>query len=292
MGRHGVWHRLPGVMDGVSGFAYPIRSDKLGMTVKVDRVLCDVQSPYQRIEIVDTPVFGRALFLDGHIQLTELDESAYHECLVQIPLLSMQSPRRALVIGGGDGGVIREILKHSSIQSVDMLEIDRLVIDSCRQHMPFLSAGAFDDPRLNLVIGDAFENIKALHPGYDLIIADATDVYEEEEGELSEALFSEDFYRSLRDLLSDTGLLVTQADNLLFCPYSLEDVMLSFDRAFPSSGSYWGIVPSYGGFSGFAWAGRTLGPLPTWPDTVQGVELKYLTPATWPLAFTPLPFTC
>jgi spermidine synthase len=275
-------------MDPMAGYAYPIRSDKLGMTVKVDRVLCDVTSPFQRIEIVETQAFGRTLFLDGHIQLTELDEAAYHECLVQIPLLSMNSPKRALVIGGGDGGVIREILKHASIESVDMLEIDPQVIDACRKHMPFLNRGAFEDPRLHLVIGDAFENIKALNPGYDLIIADATDIYEEEEGELSEALFTEEFYVSLQMLLTERGLLVTQADNLLFCPYSLEDVMLSFDSAFPSSGSYWGIVPSYGGFSGFAWAGRMGGPKAEWPGS--SIPLAYLNPTTWALAFSPLPF--
>ncbi len=271
----------------MASFTYPIRSDKLQMTVRIEKVLCDVQSGFQRIEVVQTQAFGRALFLDGHIQLTERDEAAYHECLVQIPLHSIDNPRKALVIGGGDGGVIREILRHPTIERVDMLEIDQEVIRCCSEHMPFLNAGAFKDSRLNLVIGDAFEEIRKLESGYDLIIADATDIYEEEEGELSEALFSAEFYQSLKDLLTPQGMIVTQADNLVFCPYSLKDVLEAFDTSFENCGSYWGIVPSYGGFSGFAWAGAA--PKTEWPgEKVSG--LRYLNRETWNLAFSPVPF--
>ncbi|MCG9894250.1 MAG: hypothetical protein MH204_02085, partial [Fimbriimonadaceae bacterium] len=203
---------------------YPIRGNRLTMTTEVSRVLADETSPFQRIEIIDTPCLGRMLLLDGHVQLAEVDESAYHELLVQVPMLSLDSPKAALVIGGGDGGVLRELAKHPTLERIDMVEIDEAVIRLCRQHLPGLSAGAFDDPRVRLTLGDAFEFVKTAEAGYDLIVADATDVYEEEDQSLSEMLFTEPFYRDLERLLSPQGMVVTQADNLLFCPYSLESI--------------------------------------------------------------------
>ena len=111
---------------------FPIRSDKLTMTASVREQLLHRQTEFQTIDILDTEVFGRVLLLDNHIQLTELDEHAYHEALVQIPLLSMDQPKTALVIGGGDGGVLRELAQHPSIEHVDMVEIDSGVIEASR----------------------------------------------------------------------------------------------------------------------------------------------------------------
>ncbi|MEQ1935651.1 MAG: spermidine synthase, partial [Fimbriimonadaceae bacterium] len=115
----------------MSNLTIPIRGNKLAMSVEVRGHLFSRQSEFQRIDIVDTLCFGRMLLLDNHIQLAELDEHAYHEALVQIPMMSLKQPRRALVVGGGDGGVVREILRLDSIKRVDMVEIDRAVIDAC-----------------------------------------------------------------------------------------------------------------------------------------------------------------
>ena len=107
---------------------FPVRGDRLSMSVRIrDRVFQRI-TEFQHIEIVDTDVFGKVLLLDGHIQLTEFDERAYHEALVQVPLLSLATPRSALVIGGGDGGVVREICRHASIEQIDMVEIDAGVV--------------------------------------------------------------------------------------------------------------------------------------------------------------------
>jgi|CXWL01.1.fsa_nt_gi spermidine synthase len=269
---------------------YPIRSDKFACLVEVSQRLADVQSPFQRIEILDTPAFGRMLLLDGHVQLAELDEFAYHEALVHIPLLSMESPQRALVVGGGDGAVVRELVKHPSLESIEMVEIDRLVFDTVSQHMPFLQGSAFSDPRVRLIIGDAFEFVQAATSGYDLIVMDATDVYEEEEGELSERLWTDEFYGDLARLLSPAGVLVTQADNLLFCPYSLADILATWGRIFAHVGSYHAIVPSFGGYSGFAWASHGTEVKPASREAYAVLGCRYLTPETVASCFAPMPF--
>jgi spermidine synthase len=249
------------------------------------------KTDFQQIDIFDTDAFGRALLLDGHIQLTEFDEHAYHEALVQVPLLSIASPKSALVIGGGDGGVLREICRHSSIERIDIVEIDLGVIEECRLHMPSLSDGAFEDPRVTLHVRDAFPFVKKATDGYDLIVVDSTDVYEEEEGELSEMLFTDEFYRDILRLLNETGFVVTQADNLIFCPYSLEAISSLYKRIFPVVGSYQALVPSFGGFSGYCWGSKGATIVPQFPAVASELALRYLNETTYRLALSELKFS-
>lgn len=258
---------------------FPIRSDKLEMSVLARDHLVHRRTEFQTIDIYDTDVFGRVLLLDGHVQLAEFDEAAYHESLVHIPLLSIANPRAALVVGGGDGGALRELVKIDSLERIDMVEIDGDVVEVCREHLPMISAGAFDDPRVHLHIADAFPFVKASQDRYDLIILDSTDVYEETSGSLSEQLFTEAFYRDCRRLLSPRGMVVTQADNPIFCPYSLAEIGKSFASVFPTWGSYTALVPSFGGMSEFVW-GSVGGRLA--PDfRSPGFELVYLDAATY-----------
>lgn len=270
---------------------FPIRSNKLSQNVLVTRSLCHLETKFQTIDILETEVFGRVLLLDGHIQLTEFDERAYHEGLVQIPLLSLPGATRALVIGGGDGGVIRELCRSKTITHVDMVEIDEGVVKASLEHLPSLSAGAFDDPRVHLHLEDAFAWVKKQSEAYDLIVVDSTDTYEDEEGEISEMLFTENFYQDLSRLLKPDGIVVTQADNLVFCPYSLEDISALFCKVFPHVASYQALVPSFGGYSGYCYAskGKVLN------SAVDAAEfgardLAYLNPTTYALAFTKLRF--
>lgn len=267
----------------------PIRGDKLAMVAKVRERVHQRKTEFQEIEIVDTEVFGRALLLDGHIQLTEMDEWAYHEALVQIPLLNLESPKAALVIGGGDGGVLRELCKNDSLERIDMVEIDQGVVDACREFLPSLSAGAFDDPRVRLHIADAFAFVKESQEQYDLIVADSTDTYEDEEGGLSEMLFTDSFYQDCRRILSPDGLIVTQADNLVFCPYSMEGILSMFGKVFPRTGSYQAVVPSFGGFSGFVWASQGAEISSALPARGFG-GMRYLNAATYAFAFEALGF--
>lgn len=267
----------------------PIRGRKFFYSVELAEVIDRRQTEFQRIEIVATQAFGKMLLLDGHIQLAELDEHAYHESLVQIPLLSIPKPKSALVIGGGDGGVLRELCKHPTIEHIDMAEIDQGVIDASQEHLPSLSDGAFDDPRVHIHVTDAFRFVKETPRRYDLIVADSTDVYEEEDGGLSESLFTREFYADCARALRPGGLMVTQADNLVFCPYSTEAVANAFREVFPRVGTYQAIVPSFGGFSGFCWGGLDADLKAVWRDA--GIPLHYLSPATLALAFADLGFS-
>ena len=258
------------------------------MSVQVQAHLAQRVTPFQTVDVYKTDAFGKVLFLDGHVQLSELDEFAYHECLVHIPLLSVENPKRALVVGGGDGGVLRELVRHDSLEEIHMVEIDAGVIEVCKEHLPGVSDGAFDDPRVKLYVQDAFPFVREAAGEYDLIVMDSTDVYEEEAGGLSEQLWTEAFYRDLHRLLSNKGFLVTQADNLLFCPYSLQGILKTFGNVFPKTGAYYALVPSFGGFSGYAWASKS-GEL---ASEFGGPELglQYLNTLTYELATSRLPF--
>lgn len=268
---------------------FPIRSDKLAFSVAVREHLCHRETEFQTIDIFDTEAFGKVLLLDGHVQLAEFDEHAYHEALVHVPLFSVPEPKRALVVGGGDGGVLRELCKHD-LDRIDMVEIDAGVVEASRQFLPSVSAGAFDNPRVKLHIADALGFVKGVSEPYDLIVLDITDVYEDEEGELSEQLFTRAFYEDCRGALSADGFLVTQADNLAFCPYSLEAILASFGDVFGNTGSFWALVPSFGGFSGYAWASHGPSLAPALPKAAKSLGLRYLTASAYELGTGRLPF--
>ena len=170
-----------------------------------------------------------------------------------------------------------------------MVEIDRGVVDACRAHMPSLSDGAFDDPRVRLHITDAFAWVKSASDQYDLIVVDSTDTYEEEEGEISEMLWTSAFYGDLLRLLSPDGFVVTQADNHVYCPYSSDEVLDLFGSVFPAKGFYFALVPSFGGFSGFVWGSRGSAPAAKWlPEFDKG--WKTLNEASYNLGFSDLKF--
>jgi spermidine synthase len=259
------------------------------MTCSVKSTVFDAKTEFQQVTILDTDVYGKALLLDGHIQLTDFDEKAYHEALVQIPAVNLPSFSKALVIGGGDGGVIRELCRHASVSQIDMVEIDKGVVDACSEHMPNLSNGAFQDPRVRLHITDAFGWVKSATDSYDLIVVDSTDTYEDEEGEISEMLWTSGFYSDLLRLLSPNGFVVTQADNHVYCPYSSEDVLDLFGQVFPAKGFYFALVPSFGGFSGFVWGSKGAAPATKWsPSFDKGWTT--LNESTYNLAFSDLKF--
>lgn len=266
---------------------FPIRSDKLSINVAVKNLLHRRRTEFQTVEIYDSEVFGRILLLDGHIQLTEFDEHAYHEALVQIPLMALDEPRSALVVGGGDGAVVRELCRSTTLERIELLEIDSGVIEAVAEFMPSVLDGALDDPRVHVHVTDAFPYVKKLDRKYDLIVVDSTDTYEDETGALSEMLFTREFYDDCRNALNEQGVVVTQADNLVFCPYSLASILQLFQTVFPKTGSYQALVPSFGGFSGFAWGSNGKEMRSSFR---QLPSFKYLNAATYDLAFADLRF--
>ena len=148
---------------------------EIGQRLSMDRVLFREKTGLQDLVIFENPRFGRVLALDGVVQTTEGDEFIYHEMLAHTPILAHGGVSRVLIIGGGDGGMAREVLRHASVKHLTMVEIDRGVVDMSREHLPSLSAGAFDDPRLELVITDGAKFVHETGDRWDVVIVDSTD---------------------------------------------------------------------------------------------------------------------
>ncbi|MGB7084800.1 MAG: polyamine aminopropyltransferase [Phormidesmis sp.] len=188
------------------------RDDNIALSIrhKGDRVFQE-KSPYQLVEIFDTFKYGKMLTVDKMVMCSEKDESAYHEMIVHVPMLTNPQVKNVLVIGGGDGGSVREILRHSQVERVTMVEIDEVVVRASREFLPTLSS-ALDDPKLELIIGDGIDYLKNAPPeSVDLIIVDSSDPVGPATG-----LFSADFYRDVYRCLTPTGAMVTQSESPRF----------------------------------------------------------------------------
>ena len=173
--------------------------------LKADAVLFDSETEHQRLIIFENADFGRVMMLDSIVQLTTKDEFVYHEMMSHVPLFAHGKAKKALIVGGGDGGVLREVLKHPEIEQATLCEIDRGVIDLCRQHFPEVSAGAYDDPRARIVIADGTKFVAETADRFDVIMIDSTDPVGP-----GAVLFTRDFYAGCARCLEPGGLLVTQ----------------------------------------------------------------------------------
>ena len=176
----------------------------VALTFKITNHLFSKKSAHQRIDVFETLSYGKMLVLDGRVQLTEKDEFIYHEMLVHIPMLHHPSPRRVLIIGGGDGGAAKEAVKHD-VESVTVVEIDGDVVRAAKEYLPF-TASAFDDPRVRLHIGDGIRFIEESDEKYDVVLVDSTDPVGPAEG-----LFAGEFYGKLEKVLSPGGIVAIQA---------------------------------------------------------------------------------
>ncbi|MDA0240001.1 MAG: polyamine aminopropyltransferase [Proteobacteria bacterium] len=208
------------------------------------------KSDFQDILIFDSAYFGRVLVLDDIVQTTERDEFAYHEMLVHVPIMSQGAARRVLIIGGGDGGCLREVLRHDTIELARLIDIDGAVIESCRKYMPSLSAGAFDDPRADVRVADGLAHIRDTDETYNVIIVDSTDPVGP-----GEVLFSDEFYQNCRSKLTAGGIVATQSGIPFFQAQELSDTVMRLRRVFDNAGAYLTVVPTYvGGYMALGWA--------------------------------------
>ena len=173
--------------------------------LSIDELLYDSETEHQRLKVFQNNRFGRVLTLDDVVQTTEGDNFIYHEMLTHVPILAHGAAKRVLIIGGGDGGMAREVLRHASVEHVTMVEIDAGVVEFSKTYLPTLSQGAFDDPRLNLVIADGADFMKAPGGTFDVIIVDSTDPIGP-----GEVLFTDTFYGHAKAALTPGGILVTQ----------------------------------------------------------------------------------
>lgn len=219
-------------------------SDGHRLNWKINRMLFSGRSPYQTIKVLDTESFGPSLVLDNIMQTTTGDEFIYHEMLAWVPLTVHPHPSRVLVIGGGDGGLAREVLGSSKVQHLDLVEIDPMVVEVSRKYLNQHTT-AFDDPRLHLVIADGMEYLARPDTAkYDLILVDSTDPEGTGPGSV---LYTPEFHQRVYDALADDGLYVQQTGTPTYNPEVLRDTSASARAHFPLCRVYWCVVPTYPG---------------------------------------------
>ncbi len=226
------------------------------------------QSPFQTVEIYQTADFGNLLVLDGCIMLTEAHEFVYHELLVHIPLLSHPKPQTVLVVGGGDGGTVREILLHDTVTHVDMVEIDEEVVIVSRRYLPNL-AGKLDDPRVHLKYQDAVEFVKGLENVYDVILVDSTDPVG-----IGEGLFTRAFYQDVLRSLKPGGLVAVQSESPFGVKGEVSAILGKMKSIFPLVRLYWGPIPCYphGTWSFVFCSKESHGPKIARPEAAKRIE--------------------
>ena len=211
-----------------------------GQTIEVGECLCSRRSKFQKIEVFETVKLGRLLLLDGIIQLTDSDEFVYHEMLANLPFYAHAGiPRSALVIGGGDGGVLRELGRHPELERLDICEIDGEVIAAAKEFLPRTSCG-YDDPRVNVYIADGSDFIRGHRGEYDLIIVDSTDP-----GGPGEPLFGAEFYADLKSALRPGGVIASQSESPFLLPGVVRQLNVAAKRNFKYAAYAGFAVPTY-----------------------------------------------
>lgn len=261
-----------------------IETKDLHIGFRVHNVLHRERSEFQDIAIMDTPSFGRMLVLDGIVQTTVNDEFFYHEMIAHVPLMSHPHPERVLVIGGGDGGTVREVIKHQSVRHVDLVEIDGRVIELCREYLPELSHG-LDDPRVNIHVADALKYMKEVEAEtYDVVIVDSSDPLGPAVG-----LFKRDFYEDVAKALKADGLMVAQTESPWLTPKVVRDIVDAVGAAFDNGAHlFMTTVPIYSlGQWSFTVGSKGPDPRAPRPDAEQTVpaSLRYYTPDIHRAAF-------
>jgi len=250
-------------------------TDNVRFTIKVDKHIHSEQSPFQRIDFFDTYEFGRIFTLDGIIMLTQRDEFVYHDMIVHVPMAVNPGIKKVLVVGGGDGGSVRELTRYNTIESMEMVEIDQRVVECCREYLPQTSS-KLDDPRVKLLFEDGIKFISTKKNEYDLIIVDSTDPIGPGEG-----LFTEEFYRNCYEALKDDGILVNQHES----PYYDDTARLmkrthkGIKQFFPIAKVYQAHIPTYAsGHWLFGFASKKYDPVKDLNDKAWnslGLETKY-----------------
>ena len=224
--------------------------DSYGQEFAVDKVYFENKTDHQHLIIFENAKFGRVMALDGIIQTTEADEFIYHEMLTHVPLIAHGNVKRVLIIGGGDGGMLREVCKHESVEQITQVEIDAQVIDMCKEYLPDHSAGSYEDPRVNIVIDDGANYVRECKDRFDVIISDSTDPIGP-----GDVLFTSEFYANCKKCLTEGGILVTQ-NGVSFM--QMDEVTTTAKRLQPyfvDQSFYGAAVPTYiGGIMTFAWA--------------------------------------
>ncbi len=250
-------------------------TENIKMSIKISEHLHSEQSEFQKIDIFDSIEFGKFLTLDGFLQFTEKDGFIYHEMIAHVPMATHPNPENILVVGAGNGGVIRELLKYKSVQNIDMVEIDRRIVDVCKRYMS-LTAASFEDERVNVIFQNGLKFVRNCEDKYDVIVVDTTDPFGP-----GEALFTKEFYGSCYKALKEDGIMVNQHES----PFYAEDANVMkrahnrIVKTFPISKVYQAHIPTYpSGHWLFGFASKKYHPIKdmkVMPWKQQNIETRY-----------------
>lgn len=233
-----------------------------GIAIKTKNILFSKQSDFQKVEIFDTDsTLGRVLTLDDLMMTTEGDEWHYHEMIAHIPMMHHKCPKTVLVIGGGDGGTVREILKHDTVEKVVLCEIDGMVIDACKEFLPTISC-ELDNPKCEILVQDAIEYIKDKKDMFDIVLIDSTDPMGPGEG-----LFTDEFYSNVKASMKEGGIMVAQSESPFANPEEIKKMYTQLRRVFPIVSTYTSNIPTYpGGYWAWAFCSESVKPLSYWDE--------------------------
>jgi len=250
-----------------------LQTPELAISCRVKETLHSETTPYQQLAVLDTEPFGRMLTLDGVIQTTIKDEFVYHEMITHVALNTHPNPRQVLVIGGGDGGSIREILKHRSVERAVLVDIDGAVVEASKKYLPEISVG-LKDPRAEVRIEDGIKYIKEHQNEFDVIIVDSTDPVGPAVG-----LFAAEFYRNIHAALKEDGIFVAQTESPFYNQKLIYNIHQDLKAIFPVVRLYLANVPTYpGGLWSFTLGSKKYDPLDVRPDNFEPVAARYYTP--------------
>lgn len=252
-----------------------------GQFFSIDKTLYHNKTEHQDLIIFENAALGRVMALDGVVQTTERDEFIYHEMMAHVPIFAHGKAKRVLIIGGGDGGMLREVCRHQSVEHITMVEIDAGVVEFCRQYLPNHSAGAYDDPRFNLVIEDGVNFVSQTDQKFDVIISDCTDPIGP-----GESLFTSDFYQGCARCLNENGIFVAQNGVCFLQQDEAVNSQRRLSHYFDDASFYQTAIPTYyGGIMTFACASQN--PMLRQHDiatlearfSASGLRCRYYNPA-------------
>ena len=248
------------------------QTDHFGITMKVKRTLHTEKTEFQQLDMVETEEWGNMLLLDGMVMTNQKDEWVYHEMVAHVPLFTHPNPEHVLVVGGGDGGVIREILKHPSVKKATLVEIDGKVIEYSKKYLPEI-AGKLDDPRVDVQVDDGFMHIAQSENQYDVIMVDSTEPVGP-----AVNLFTKGFYAGIAKALKEDGIFVAQTDNPWFKADLIQQVYKDVKEIFPITRLYTANIPTYpSGLWTFTIGSKKYDPLAVEDSRFHDIETHYYT---------------
>lgn len=251
------------------------------MTYKIKETLVKKKTDFQDLAILDTHAFGRMLVLDGIVQTTIKDEYVYHEMITHIPLFTHPNPKKVLVVGGGDGGAIREILKHPSVEKAVLCEIDACVVEECKKFLPEISC-ALNDSRCEVFIGDGIKYVHEHKNEFDIIIVDSTDPFGAAEG-----LFGGSFYKEISECLTEDGIFIAQTETPFYLPQVVKKVYNDAKAIFPITKLFMAAIPTYpSGYWSFTIGSKKYDPENTSSLRPLSFKTKYYTQKLHRACFT------